>query len=302
MDAGVFVSNRMCTRLSVLALSAILLIGAVCKDPYTYNHNLVQLYSNSEYAAFNPVPSLDGRTIYFLADSADARSRDYSVYTLHGSAYALADSSSRELLRGDFYSLALSPDGKRILLASFLSDSTSLLVIADTSGNIEDSLKVSHPKGYESPKPEYLWHGTGVVYNVVNRSGPTTTAFYSRQLSGDSSSVVVLSVPWEQVRFCVLDGDSIYADSATYLDPAVSPSDRAKVAYSYGSSFSGLGLYDRKQRKKSALAAPYQVTSIGNPAWMPGGHDLLMVANKREADGGFVVRPFEIWLLKAAVE
>ena len=136
----------------------------------------------------------------------------------------------------------------------------------------------------------------------MDRSGPAITTFYGMQLSGDSSSVVVLSVPWEQVRFCVLDGDSIYADSATYLDPAVNPYDRMKVAYSHGFSFSGLGLFDRRQRKKSALAAPYAVGSIGTPAWMPNGHDLLMAANKKEADGGGVIRPYEIWLLKAAVE
>ena len=78
-----------------------------------------------------------------------------TCFILHGSAYALADSSSREFLRGDFYSLALSPDGQRLLLASYLSDSTSLLVIADTGGNVEDSFEVTHWRGYESPRPEY---------------------------------------------------------------------------------------------------------------------------------------------------
>ena len=79
-DSAAFIPDGICIRLGVLAILAILLIGTSCHDPYTTNPNLVQLYSNPSYAAFNPVPSHDGRTIYFLADSADAKSGDYNVF------------------------------------------------------------------------------------------------------------------------------------------------------------------------------------------------------------------------------
>jgi hypothetical protein len=294
------------TRLGVLAISVTLLIGASCHDPFTTNHNLVLIYSNDNAAAFNPVPSLDGRTIYFLMDSADAFLRNVKPddNELHGGAWVLADSASRELLPGDFYSLALLPDGQHLLLAGRLSDSVSRLVIADTAGVVEDSFSIAHPVLRQPP--QYLWLGTGVVYNAVDTGYPIATAFYAKQLTGDTSSVAILSVSWWQRRFCVFAGESIYVDSATRLAPALNPLDDDKVAYAYylpqGTGFSALGLYDRRQRRSSTLAAPYAESYIGTPAWMPDGHDLLMAANKKEADGGGVRKPYEIWLLKSAVE
>jgi hypothetical protein len=292
------------------AIAVVLVLGSSCMDdPYKTNPNLVLLYANGSASAFNPVPSLDGRRIYFLEDSAfegkgEAEALEGDLHVLD-----LETRTERRLLSGSFNSLDLSSDGQRILLAGDrMLGSAGLLIITDTALLQIDTVPITHDPAFWGAR--FRWLGDRVAYSVAAEPvhGNSSTSFYSKSLDGDTATRLETSVPWYQHRFDVITQESLYADSMTRFDPAVNPASyRWAVEPGHAPSRELARdvwyLYDRIKRRRGRLpedSRPYFQGSLYSPRWTAGGRDLLFAADK--TNNTQLVQHFQIWLLRDALE
>jgi hypothetical protein len=142
-----------------------------------------------------------------------------------------------------------------------------------------------------------------VVFAVI---ADGQTCFYSKNLSLDTATTLLLTLPWSVHGFGAADNDSIYADSAAVGHLSMNPSSDKWVVFAEQGDF-----YDRfwmvRNRRTRRLhvfgqgsSRPYSTGFVDWPRWMPGGQDLLFSAAPA-SHGGKYFDPTELWLLKDAL-
>lgn len=286
--------------------TAALLCGSLCQneDPYLTNPNLVLLLRKEGHCLFNPIPSGDGKLLYYLDDTAYDGS-EWPTTSLRGDlrVYNLADGSDRLLLSVQSHHLALSRDCSKLLTcdASLLPD-TLLLLTVDTSGLSPETLRLT---GDHRHLADLAFSTTEdrVVYNLI-RGTPWRTCFYSRTPGNDTVARLVHEVPWQQRGFDMFDGDSIYADSVAHgTYPAVNPQNSRWAVFASVGGLMGnwLRIHDRHKGKVNALGSqthPYRVGYVEWPCWTADGRDLVF--SSAPYTGGEIAS-LELWLLRDAL-
>ncbi|MEO0183551.1 MAG: hypothetical protein ABIL40_08770 [candidate division WOR-3 bacterium] len=293
--------NNWLTRVLLICLLALVLLGGFCQNPYHTNPNLKLLVgdtiSNSTHN-FNPVVSSDGNKVYYLSISTDNWTGFYDEQV--GSIYCvnIDGSNAHEILAGMYNNLAISPDGEKLACRSYNKGpygelrAESLIVIMNlVQGNVE-SLWISS----KEPIKKLVWSNDGdYLYYLTSNA---ITRLYLQ----DSTEEIVALVNGV-VGFDLFKNDSVYTDS-TIWNSEVEP---VNQRYVIGTS----GIYSQqflmRDIQKDSLFTlpdslePYYSSWVGQPYWCPDGN--VIVFSSAEIGGGAPGGDAaEIWILENVFE
>ena len=306
--------------LILLTLMFVLLSGScdIWKPPFQRNPNLELLLKNDWDSFFNPVWSPDGRYIYYLRAHRDRISTPATALGIGGDLWRI-NLETREtefLLSGPFCSLAISHDGSLLALSYETGDRFPYemeweggpLILADTSGNILDTLPTSLPfildVEFSSSDAKLYYY----AYDTVHTGIPF--GFYRINLDGSGEELVRLFQNYSVVQktgFTLSHSDEIFVDTSispsAYIHPQFHPEIENILLFVTGNPFtpSELKIKDLHSNKEFVLDAdPYY--SIEEPSgilygyWAPSGDDIVISVGKTYGEE-FHVGVLELWIL-----
>jgi hypothetical protein len=297
-----------------IVLVGVLVCGSSCREEPTIDLHLI--LAKPAVHLFNPVPNADGQVIYFLEDSSYDSSSS-NVFNAAGDIRGVSASSGVDwpVLAGRFRHLSLSPGGTQLAAAEWdTSDSAYLVIVADTLGNVLDSLVV-RVGGYNEDLSDLHFSlvDDAVLYMVYHwaDSGEVQSRVYRKGLSGDTATTVAAECFHMVQKFALLPGDSILVDTSAggAEDLAVCPTDTRWVIFAEQAQNIFVPwnwrVTDRVTGKVSHLSSatlPEDMYYLNWPSWMPNGKDMLFGTGSSFGPEGMHKGPAQLWSLHNALD
>ncbi len=294
-----------------MAFVSTLLLGAchIWDQGFQRNPNLEPLLKNDWDSFFNPVWSPDGRYIYYLRAHRDRIPTPATALGIGGDLWRI-NLETREaelLLSGSFCSLAISHDGSLLALSYETGDTFPCemeweggpLILADTSGNILDTLPTSLPfildVEFSSNDAKLYYYAYDTVYTGI------PFGFYRINLDGSGEELVRENHNYWYMKFGLDRRDSIYI-GAWNFNP---------IKSKYAVLISGIILitppseiyvintteHDTLIPDADPYGPPDDPSGFESAYWSPDGENLVISVG--EVRGGDVIHAstLELWVL-----
>ncbi len=297
-----------------MALVSTLLLGAchIWDQGFQRNPNLEPLLKNDWDSFFNPVWSPDGRYIYYLRAHRDRIPTPATALGIGGDLWRI-NLETREaelLLSGSFCSLAISHDGSLLALSYETGDTFPCemeweggpLILADTSGNILDTLPTSLPfildVEFSSNDAKLYYYAYDTVYTGI------PFGFYRINLDGSGEELVREEMNRNLAFFGLIQDTVVW----TYKKCRLNPKKENTILFVEGNVIlccSELKIKDLEtQRVWVPDADPYGPpeawsvpSGFESAYWSPDGENLVISVG--EVRGGDVIHAstLELWVL-----
>ncbi len=278
-----------------------------CKQPFEPNPNLELLLRSDWDSFFNPVWAPNGKEIYYLRAHRDNLPTPATALGVGGELWKinLETRKAKFLLKGPFCSLAISHDGNLLALSYETGDNEmewegGPLILADTSGNILDTLPTSLPLildvEFNSDDSKLYYY----AYDTVNTGIPF--GFYRINLDGSEEEIVTEIGQYFGYRKFGLDyKDSIYIGNYNFNPVKVNyavlttgivffgPSELYIIKVSSGEKF----IPDA-----DPYGPPEAYSGFESAYWSPDGEKLVISVGKVQGGGHeAMVENLELWIL-----
>ncbi|MDH5683493.1 MAG: hypothetical protein OEZ20_03405 [candidate division WOR-3 bacterium] len=254
------------------------------------------------YSAFNPVFSPDGSKIfYLLADIGNSVKNGGHLRVIN-----IEGSVDRLLLDGIFGSLAISPDGEKLILTTGdIFYDTSSIIIVDTSGVMVDTLQIE-----VSIKDVEFGKDINEIYYFRNGLG-----FYKYSFIDSSENLVLeLNESFDELQgFDIKDDSLLFFKGILYFLAGDSSKNFLQIFWSKFSPQSSKLLVGTTSwafyttgdlyllridtnTHEELKAIPYSHSTIVQPDWSPCGEKIVFAAN--DQTGRASSTGFELWILE----
>ena len=283
---GSRVANNIC-RVSAVLVALVLLSTAGCG--FRRNTELRLLRSErgttgTGASLSRPIISPDGAQVYYLS-WGQSPNVERSLGTLWRTGFS--DTGAVQVLPDTFSTMAMSPDGRVMVLGNYGLDSSSRLVTIDLSTSAVET--IPHAGDIDAWDVEFSRTTAGRIYYTDG------TGLHRIDTDGSNQVLVDSTVR----RFF----DLTSSDSAIpgLRKPKVSPDGRyAACVVSSDINFINcdIALVDLATKDTTLLEAnPYKQTDIGFPYWTPDGQSLVFAAAEWRGWDVPGTYPAELWVL-----
>ena len=274
------------------ALAALVMLSvAGCQlffPPFRRNPDLRLLRSGhvaGGSALSHPIVSPDGAQVYYL--SSDRISIGYCLGTLWRTGFN--DTAAVQILPDTFASMAMSRDGRLMVLGTYTYSSGRRLVTLDLGASTVETIPSA--QDISAWDVEFSRTVAGRVYYTDGRTG-------LHRIDIDVSNEVLVDSTVKDY-FDLTASDSVV--QAAYSKPKVDPTGRY-VASMVSDDDPYIAVIDLTTRDTTLLRAnPYKSTDMEFPYWTSDGKSLVFAAAEWRGEPGGTF-PAELWILDDVFE
>jgi len=229
----------------------------------------------------HPVVSPDGVQVYYFG-SGQPTNIGYFVGTLWRTRFN--DTGAVQVLPDTFGAMAISPDGRLMVLGTYSDGPSRCLVTIDLSTSAVDTIPSA--QGIDAWDVEFSKTVGGRIYYSSRKTG-------LHRIDTDGSNEVLVD---STIRgyFDLMPSDSVV--QAMFSKPKVDPGGRY-VASMVSSTDPEIALIDLTTRDTTLLRAnPYKSADMEFPYWTPDGKSLVFAAAEWRGEPGGTFSA-ELWVL-----